>query len=195
MPAADRQAVTQRAGGELDPGDALVADVAATAASRCGSAGSSSSAVEEAALGERRVDRGASMALAHDEAVAVGPVGAGRVHRQDVAVEHGEDVGAGQSGGDVRAAARARHPQDVCAHRPSGLLGRRHAATPTHVAISTKYPNYGISPPSHEAPKTAAPRAHAEILALSGLRRGNSTPRSDVLLGLGAWGGGGCGGW
>ncbi len=81
QPGADRQAVAERAGGQLDAGDADVADVPGEERAVAVVLGQQRR-VEEAALGEHGVQGGAGVALAHDEAVPVRPVRALRVDLQ-----------------------------------------------------------------------------------------------------------------
>ena len=67
--------------------------------------------VEEAGLGERRVERRRGVALAEHEAVAVGVVGLARVDAQDAEVERGEDVDGRELAAEVAQPGLVDHAQ------------------------------------------------------------------------------------
>ena len=94
MPAADGSPWPSEPVETSTPGTPVVRRVAGELRRRSGRRSSSQSSGKEAALGEHRVERGAAVALAQDEAVAVRPVRLARGDAQDArAVEHGEEVG------------------------------------------------------------------------------------------------------
>ena len=62
-------------------------------------------------FGQRGVERGGGVALAHDEPIAGRVVRVGGVNAQDVKVERGEDVGARQVATRVTEARRVHHPE------------------------------------------------------------------------------------
>ena len=64
---------------------------------------------EETPLRQRRVHASTSVPLAEDEPVALWPSWSRRIHSENSAVEHCDDVGHRKDRPDVRAAAAARH--------------------------------------------------------------------------------------
>ena len=87
----DRQAVAERAGGQFDARNGL-GDVAGEGAA-IGCVVIEVGQREEAGFGQSGIDDGGGVALADDQPVTRGPIGAVRINPQDAAVEHRENVG------------------------------------------------------------------------------------------------------
>src|SRR6202050_3488587 len=91
----DGQAVTKRAGGDFDAGNAGFGDVA-------GDVGSVLIKLvepfegKEAAEGQGDVKARGGVSFGHDEAVAGGPVGLGGIEAKNFAVKDGEKFGGGE---------------------------------------------------------------------------------------------------
>src|SRR5207249_8563747 len=71
---------------------------------------------EIATFGENGVESGACMPFAHDEAVAVGPVGALRIVTEGAAVHSGQQIRGGQRPTDVRSVGCAGHAHAMFAN-------------------------------------------------------------------------------
>jgi hypothetical protein len=70
---------------------------------------------EETPLCQRRVDARTSVPLAEDEPVALWPSWSRRIHSENSAVEHRDDIGHRKDRPDMRAAAAARHAKRMAA--------------------------------------------------------------------------------
>jgi hypothetical protein len=103
-----REAVAERAGGNLDAGDSLVGDVAAQQRA-IGVVGCEEALVNEPAEGQRGVDGRTGVPLAQNEPVALRALGVGWPDSENPRVEDGESVCAGQRRRDVRAATAVGH--------------------------------------------------------------------------------------
>ena len=68
---------------------------------------------KEPALGQDRINGRGAVTLADDEAIAVGPVGVGRVNAQHFGVEDRQQIGHRERGADVRCIGAVDHPQGL----------------------------------------------------------------------------------
>ena len=108
----EREAHAERAGGHLDAGrllhDGVALELAAELAER-----HQVFDREVAGLGQRPVDHRRGVALADDEAVAVGPEGVLRVVAHDAEVERGGDLDGGEGAAGVAGVGGGDHLHDV----------------------------------------------------------------------------------
>ena len=114
---AEREAHAERAGRVVHTGGAAADGVALQPRAEAAE-GRELLDGEVAELGEQRVLDGRGVALAHDEAVAAGPVGAVGVVIHDAAVERGHDLDGGERAADVAGAGLEDHAHDVAADAP-----------------------------------------------------------------------------
>lgn len=121
--AAEGKAVTERAGGDFDAGDG-----ARRVSRESGAVGVKllePGAREKTLCGEGGIQRGAGMAFAQDEPIAIRPIGPQRIYFEDAAVEYGQQVGDRETRADVRAASPINHFERVTANeaRKVGQFG------------------------------------------------------------------------
>ena len=110
--------------------------------------------VEEAEIGQHRIEADRGVALAQDEAVAVRPVRLGGVEAQMGVVEGGEQLGRGERAGIVAGAGDARQPQGLQPHE-AGAIGqelRRDVAAARQASFA-----HGISQPGEVLPRDHRP--------------------------------------
>ncbi len=125
-PERHREALAERAGRDLDAGGAVHVGVALELGADLAQAHQVLER-EVAVVGERRVLDRRRVALAEDEAVALGPVGVLRVVAQDPVVERGDDVGGRERGVEVARLGDREHAHAVDPQhgRPALELGDR----------------------------------------------------------------------
>nr|WP_265584382.1 hypothetical protein [Streptomyces antimycoticus] len=115
------QSVAERAGAEVDPGDAGHVRVVAEGVPQAG-VFVEFGRVEEVPVGQQRVQRGRRVALAEEETVAVGPVRFTAPQPHHPVVEGGQDLGAGESGRVVAGLGDRDQPHGLQAGEQGPLL-------------------------------------------------------------------------
>ena len=75
-----------------------------------------------ARFGQRGVEHRRGMALGKDEAVAVGPLGVGRIVPHGIEIERSDDIGGGERAARMAGARGSRHLNDVPPHAPGDRL-------------------------------------------------------------------------
>ena len=132
----DREAVAERAGAEVDALDLLHVGMVAERAAQARVV-VEQRRLEEAEVGQHRIEADRGVALAQDEAVAIGPVRARRIDPQMGVVERCEQLGRGERAGVVAGARDPGQPHRLQAHEAGAIgeeLGRGVVAMPRSAA-------------------------------------------------------------
>ena len=114
--AADRQPMSERTGGNIDPWHSATRNMAGQPRA-VGAVRFQPLPGEESAFRQRRVHCRSSMSLAENHAIAGRPIWPGGIDAQDRSIQNGQDVGYGKTRPDVRGPRAMDHAQRLQPNR------------------------------------------------------------------------------